>query len=193
MSFSPDGQWMASGSEGITVKVWSVESGECVTTLEGHSDWVTSVSFSLDGQWIASGSCDNTVKVWSVESGECVTTLEGHSRGVNSVSFSPDGQWIASGSWDETVKVWSVESGECVFTGSQLDDSWRAVFKDSSMPERFDDTHTIGLSGEGQNTNPEVYIRNMRTIVQDGAHIHFLERRPIKPKDVASLVQELAD
>ena len=155
-----------------------MESGECVTTLEGHSDDVTSVSFSPDGQWIASGSRDNTVKVWSVESGECVTTLEGHSSDVRSVSFSPDGQWIASGSVDNTVKVWSVESGECVFTGSQLDDSWRAVFKNSSMPEQFDDTHTIGLSGEGQNTNPMVYFRKTRTVVQDGPHLHFLERRP---------------
>ena len=76
------------------------------------------------------------------------------------------------------MKVWSVESGECVFTGSQLDDSWRAVFKDSSMPERFDDTHTIGLSGEGQNTNPSVYIRNTHAVIVDGAALHVLERRP---------------
>ena len=61
-----------SGSDDNTVKVWSVESGECVTTLEGHSSLVRSVSFSPDGQWIASGSKDKTVKVWSVESGECV-------------------------------------------------------------------------------------------------------------------------
>ena len=118
------------------------------------------------------------MKVWSVESGECVTTLEGHSSYVRSVSFSPDGKHVASGSDDKTVKVWSVESGECVFTGSQLDDSWRAVFKDSSMPERFDDMHTIGLSGEGQNTNPSVFIRNTHAVIVDGAALHVLERRP---------------
>ena len=36
VSFSPDGKHVASGSNGRTVKVWSVESGECVTTFEGH-------------------------------------------------------------------------------------------------------------------------------------------------------------
>jgi hypothetical protein len=108
----------------------------------------------------------------------CRQTMVGHSDSVRSVSFSPDGKHVASGSSDNTVKVWSVESGECVFTGSQLDDSWRAVFKDSSMSEHFDDTHTIGLSGEGQNTNPSVYIRNTRAVIVDGAALHVLERRP---------------
>ena len=61
VSFSPDGQWIASGSgseysaNDNTVKVWSVESGECVTTLEGHLSRVRSVSFSPDGASIASG------------------------------------------------------------------------------------------------------------------------------------------
>jgi WD40 repeat protein len=72
VSFSPDGASIVSGSLDNTVKVWSVESGECVTTFEGHSDAVTSVSFSPDGASIVSGSWDKTVKVWSVESGECV-------------------------------------------------------------------------------------------------------------------------
>jgi len=191
VSFSPGGAFIVSGSGDKTVKVWSVESGECVRMLEGHSDQVESVSFSPDGQWIASGSDDKTVKVWSVESGECVTTFKGHSNKVTSVSFSPDGQWIASGSWDKTVKVWSVESGECVFTGSQLDDSWRAVFKDHLPAQRFDYTQTIGMSGEGENTNPLVYIGHLHALVKDGPRIHILERRPVPPEDV--MVQQLAD
>ena len=39
-----------------TVKLWDVTSGECLQTLEGHSDRVNSVSFSPDGTKVASGS-----------------------------------------------------------------------------------------------------------------------------------------
>ena len=106
IAYATDGAFIVSGSSDRTVKIWSVESGECVTTFNGHSLSVSSVSFSPDGASIVSGSHDNTVKVWSVESGECVRTLEGHSFWVISVSFSPDGAFIVSGSFDKTVKVW---------------------------------------------------------------------------------------
>ena len=82
MSFSPDGTKVASGSGDKTVKLWDVTSGECLQTLEGHSDCVTSVSFSPDGTKVASGSDDKTVKLWDVTSGECLQTLEGHSSDV---------------------------------------------------------------------------------------------------------------
>ena len=56
VSFSPDGTKVASGSDDKTVKLWDVTSGECLQTLEGHSDCVNSVSFSPDGTKVASGS-----------------------------------------------------------------------------------------------------------------------------------------
>ena len=65
VAFSPDGQYLASGSRDRTVKLWRVESGECTRTMEGHSVCVRCVVFSPDGQYLASGSQDNTVKLWS--------------------------------------------------------------------------------------------------------------------------------
>ena len=34
----PDGRRVVSGSEDKTLKVWDVATGECVATLEGHSN-----------------------------------------------------------------------------------------------------------------------------------------------------------
>ncbi|KAM3112521.1 toll/interleukin-1 receptor domain-containing protein [Phormidesmis sp. 146-33] len=113
VSFSPDGQTIASGSTDSTVKLWDLQGRE-LQTLKGHSSAVTSVSFRPDGQTIASGSTDNTVKLWDRQGRE-LQTLKGHSHHVYSVSFSPDGQTIASGSWgwgDNTVRLWDRQGQE---------------------------------------------------------------------------------
>ena len=36
----PDGRRVVSASDDRTLKVWNVETGECVATLKGHSGWV---------------------------------------------------------------------------------------------------------------------------------------------------------
>ena len=116
VSFSPDGQILASGSLDNTIKLWRVSDGSLIRTLEGHTFWVNSVSFSPDGQILASGSGDKTIKLWRVSDGSLIRTLEGHTFWVSSVSFSPDGQILASGSDDKTIKLWRVSDGSLIRT-----------------------------------------------------------------------------
>ena len=105
VSFSPDGQTIASSSDDQTIKLWSRDGTE-VKTFRGHHGTVTSVSFSPDGQTIASSSDDQTIKLWNRDGTE-LKTFRGHHGAVTNVSFSPDGQTIASSSDDQTIKLWS--------------------------------------------------------------------------------------
>jgi len=116
VSFSPDGETLASGSYDNTIKLWNVESGKEIRTLMGHSNYVYSVSFSPDGETLASGSWDKIIKLWNVETGKEIRTLIGHTDSVRSVSFSPDGVTTASGSDDNTIKLWNVETGKEIRT-----------------------------------------------------------------------------
>ena len=42
--------------------VWDLSTGECKSTLKGHTDFVRSVAISPDGTTIVSGSDDRTVR-----------------------------------------------------------------------------------------------------------------------------------
>jgi WD40 repeat protein len=96
------------------VKLWDVNTGNCIKTLTGHTNWVWSVAFSPDGKTLVSSSYDQTVRLWDVTTGGCIRTLTGHTSKIYSVSFSPDGQIVASGSDDQTARLWDASTGECL-------------------------------------------------------------------------------
>lgn len=122
VAISPNGQFLASGYEDKTIRLWNLETGEIISTLMGHSQSVKSVAFSPNGTILATGSDDQTVKLWDWKNDQEIYTLSGHSHAVKSVAFSPDGQVLASGSWDKAIKLWNIQTGvaEKTLTGHRL-------------------------------------------------------------------------
>ena len=83
VALTADGRQAVSASYDKTLKVWDVESGGELRTLEGHSGSVYGVAVTADGRRAVSASWDNTLKVWDVESGRELRTLKGHSEPVS--------------------------------------------------------------------------------------------------------------
>ena len=50
-----------------TVSLWSVEDGEKIVSLTGHTGWVRGAAFSSDGTTLASGGEDGIVRIQNVE------------------------------------------------------------------------------------------------------------------------------
>lgn len=71
-----DKPYLASGSDDYTVKVWDYQTKNCLATLEGHQDNVSSVLFHPDLPIIISTSEDNTVNIWSAMTFKLETSIE---------------------------------------------------------------------------------------------------------------------
>ena len=96
-----------------TIYIVSIDNGQTLKILNGHSETVTSVCFMPSGKTLVSASEDKTLRLWDLQSGECMKVLEGHTRKVAYVTCSQDGN-IASASWDNTIRIWNALSGKCV-------------------------------------------------------------------------------
>jgi WD40 repeat protein len=66
LSFSPDGQLLASGGRDNLLKVWDATTGEMLASFKAHSKPVMAVAFSPDGTCLASGSGDNTIRLRAI-------------------------------------------------------------------------------------------------------------------------------
>jgi WD40 repeat protein len=75
IAFTLDSHRLLSGGEDGTLRVWDVQSGECVRIREAHQGAVQSLRISPDGRGLASCGEDGAVKVWDLERGDLLQTL----------------------------------------------------------------------------------------------------------------------
>ena len=122
-----DGRRVLSGGSDDCVRLWDIETGQCLRTLKGHTGWVESVCVVPGGRYAFSASRDKTLRKWDITTSQCLCTLEGHTQWVESVCATPDGRCVVSGSFDATARLWDVDGGRCLRNFEGHGDSVRSV------------------------------------------------------------------
>ncbi|MEM6840465.1 MAG: WD40 repeat domain-containing protein, partial [Cyanobacteria bacterium P01_C01_bin.120] len=86
VTFSPDGQLVASGGLDRTIRVWEVKTGTCIQTISNHSEPISSLTFNPNGKVLASsGESGIIIHLSAIKTGRLLQELKTDSpyKGMN--------------------------------------------------------------------------------------------------------------
>lgn len=107
IAFSPEGEFLASGSEDGTIRIWNVMSPSLERTIRDHTKRIVFIQFSHDSQKFISVSSDGLIYVRDTITWSVIPTIDGqYSRRINPgvMSVSNDCKLLAFASG--TIQIW---------------------------------------------------------------------------------------
>ena len=114
LAWSPNGQFLACGSEGGTF-FWKVK-GNFGFHLppRGFPYAILSMAWMPMGSCIALADRAGHIHIFDTLKAVSITQLEGHTAIATGISFSSDGRLLASRSLDKTIRLWRTDTWEQV-------------------------------------------------------------------------------
>ena len=126
ISFSPDGEFIASASNDKSVRIWQIkktipqnQEADNISSVAVNSQKSSEISFANAG-W------DGKIYLRR-QDGSLLKTLSGHEYPVTAINFSSNGKFLASASNDKTIKLWDLENNTLVDTFTEHKKSVNSV------------------------------------------------------------------
>lgn len=103
LAFSPDGAWLAAGTQQGDIQLWALPAGELVSTMEGSFSALAQFLFAPDGQALAVLSEDQVLRVWGTS--DAILEFEQELESMGSLVFTADGRLAMLAVLGETMAV----------------------------------------------------------------------------------------
>lgn len=151
-----DDKILACSHKGKKVRIWDINSGKRLYTLQGHQHLVHCLQYN--DNILVTGSKDRTLRVWDKRKGyTCLATLRGHTESVRSLQL--DDWKVISGSKDSDVRIWDIGATTSYSVLDGINDSPR---RDSRA--NFSSLFSTDSEGFDDNTSTvEDYYRTARS------------------------------
>ena len=117
LAISPNGKWLATGSDDSKLRLWSLPMGRQVATFSNHMTETTepnivALAFSPNGKWLVSGDSSGKKILWSVKDIKMRKALqETDSSFLKQMAFTPNGKYLITVDWD-SIKMWVIPRGK---------------------------------------------------------------------------------
>ena len=107
--------FIVSGSEDTTVRLWYIHDQKVRNILEGHTAAVSCLAVTSDNLHIVSGSFDKTIRMWSILQKCQVLLVKDNTSSVNCIAISRDSRYITYGlgnpvEQDHALRVLDIKS-----------------------------------------------------------------------------------
>ncbi|MEM7019447.1 MAG: hypothetical protein AAF512_19175, partial [Pseudomonadota bacterium] len=125
-TFSPDGQYIATSSNGHTLRLWR-HNGRFIKNILARRGAAQNITFSPDSKTIAIASFGKNTGIWPLN-GEPPKLLKGHKGGVKHITFSPVVYWVATAYMDDTAHLCKNDGTLIKTLEGHEDDVQHAIF-----------------------------------------------------------------
>lgn len=114
VAFSPDGRWLVSVSDDLSVRVWDINARTLHKELYPHNSFIRRVIFNLGGDRMVTTSWDGTAQIYAVQDDDFTREARIPSMGspVDAAAFSLDQMWLALGVGDGTIRLMDTTTWE---------------------------------------------------------------------------------